>query len=81
MAQQVKNLALSLLWLRFDPWPGTFYMLQVQPNNNQTKKNTIKPKKPKPKQQMLLNSSTEVIKGAFKLTTLKISFNDSATAL
>ena len=81
MAQQVKNLALSLLWLRFDPWPWTFHMLQVQPNNNQTKKNTTKPKKPKPKQQMLLNSSTEVIKGAFKLTTLKISFNDSATAL
>ena len=37
MAHWVKDLALSLLWLRsllwcgFSPWPGSFYMLQVQP--------------------------------------------------
>ena len=24
MAQQVKDLVLSLLWLRFEPWPGNF---------------------------------------------------------
>ena len=30
MAQQVKDLALSLLWLKFDPWPGKFHMLWVQ---------------------------------------------------
>lgn len=23
----VKDLALSLLWLKLDPWPGNFYML------------------------------------------------------
>ena len=26
----VKNLALSLLWLGFNPWPGTFCMLLVR---------------------------------------------------
>ena len=37
MAQRVKDLALpqlwgrSLLWFGFDPWPGNFHMLQVQP--------------------------------------------------
>ena len=37
MAQRVKDLALSLLWLRlmlwrrFSPWPGSFHMAQVQP--------------------------------------------------
>ena len=25
MAQQVKDLALPLLWHRFDPWPGNFH--------------------------------------------------------
>ena len=30
----VKNLALSLLWLRFDPWPRDFRKLQVQPKNS-----------------------------------------------
>ena len=28
MVQQVKDLALSLLWLRFSPWPRNFYMPQ-----------------------------------------------------
>ena len=28
LAQQVKDPALSLLWLRFDPWPQNFHMLQ-----------------------------------------------------
>ena len=26
VAQWVKDLVLSLLWHRFDPWPGNFYM-------------------------------------------------------
>ena len=39
VAQQVKDLALSLLqlgallWYGFDPWPGNVYMPQVQPIN------------------------------------------------
>ena len=28
MVQLVKDLALSLLWHGFDPWPGKFYMLR-----------------------------------------------------
>ena len=38
-AQQVKDLALSLLslwlllWYRFYPWPGNFCMLRAQPKN------------------------------------------------
>ena len=41
MAQWVKALALSLLWLwlllwlGFDPWPGKFCMLQVQPEKEE----------------------------------------------
>ncbi len=31
MAQQVKDLALSLLWLGFSPWSGDFHMPQAQP--------------------------------------------------
>ena len=40
MAQQFKDLALSLLWVwlllwcGFDPWPKNFYMLQVRPGSN-----------------------------------------------
>ena len=30
MAQQMKDLALSLLWHGFDPWPGNICALQVQ---------------------------------------------------
>ena len=30
----VKDSALSLLWLGFDPWPGTFCITQLQPKNN-----------------------------------------------
>ena len=29
VAQWVKDLALSLLWLRFNSWPGNFHMPQV----------------------------------------------------
>ena len=32
--QRVKDLALSLLWHEFDPWPGNFHMLQPQSNKN-----------------------------------------------
>ena len=31
MAQQVKDPGLSLLWPRFDPWPGNLHRLWVQP--------------------------------------------------
>ena len=31
MAQQVKDLVLSLLWCRFLPWPGKFHMLCPRP--------------------------------------------------
>ena len=40
MAQQVKDLVLSLQWLgfllwhRFDPWPGNFHVPQVQPKKS-----------------------------------------------
>lgn len=30
MAQRVKDLALSLWWLRFNLWPGRFLMRQAQ---------------------------------------------------
>ena len=38
VAQCVKDHALSLLWLEFDPWPGDFHMPQEQPKNK-TKQN------------------------------------------
>ena len=34
MAQQVKDLALSLLQHRFIPWPGNFHMPWVRPKTN-----------------------------------------------
>ena len=34
VAQWVKNLALSLLWLGFDPWPRNFHLLKSWPNIN-----------------------------------------------
>ena len=48
MAQQLKDLALSLHWLRlllwhrFDPWPGTFHMPCVWPKKNELKKYIIR---------------------------------------
>ena len=44
MAQQVKDLASSLLWLgsllccRFDPWPGNFHVPQVQEKKKKNKR-------------------------------------------
>ena len=38
MAQLVKNLALSLLWCGFSPWPGNLCMLQVQPKTKHINK-------------------------------------------
>ena len=43
----VMDLALSLLWLRFNPWPGNFRTLQARPKrekiiNKQAKKQTNK---------------------------------------
>ena len=38
----VKDSALSLLWLRFDSWPGNFLMPWVQPKQtNNPQKNQI----------------------------------------
>ena len=43
MAQQVKDLALSLqqprllVWRGFNPWPGNFYMPQAKPKTKQKK--------------------------------------------
>ena len=41
MAQWVKDLALSLLWSRFDPWPRSFCILWVQPKPNRHSKNFV----------------------------------------
>ena len=39
VAEWVKDLVVLLqLWLRFDPWPGNFHMLQVRLREKQTKK-------------------------------------------
>ena len=43
MAQWVKDLALSQLWLGFSPWSGNVYMLQVQ--SKKKKKNQRRKKK------------------------------------
>ena len=43
MAQWVKQLVLSLLWLRpllwrgFDPWPWNFHLLQMRPKEKKKK--------------------------------------------
>ena len=37
VAQQVKDLALSLLWCRFDPWPGNFHMPWAWPKKEKEK--------------------------------------------
>ena len=38
VAQQVKNLPLSLLWHRFDPWTGNFHVRQAQHPKNRIQK-------------------------------------------
>ena len=45
VVQQVKDPALSLLWLRFEPWPGNFHMLWVHPKKKKKKKKKKKRKK------------------------------------
>ena len=42
VAQQVKDPALSLLWHRFDPWPGNFRMLWAWPKKKKKKKKNHK---------------------------------------
>ena len=44
MAQQVEDLTLSLLWRKFDPWPGNFPMVQAWTKQNKTKKKKEKKK-------------------------------------
>ena len=34
----VKDLAFSLLWLRFDPWPGNFYAVRAGKSTAKKKK-------------------------------------------
>ena len=41
----VKDSVLSLLWLRFDPWPGNFHMLKVWPKKKKKKKKQKKKEK------------------------------------
>ena len=47
MAQWVKDLVLSLqwlgslLWCRFDPWPGSIHMLQSQPQTEKKIRFTV----------------------------------------
>ena len=48
MAQHVKGSALSLLWCRFDPWPGNFRVPKAQPKKKDVGLNpgsqlTVKP--------------------------------------
>ena len=44
VAQPIKVLALSLLWLRFDPWPGNLCMLRVWPTKEKKSDYTQIPK-------------------------------------
>ena len=37
----VKDLALSLLWLRFDPWPGNIHMLWGSQKPSKTKNHLL----------------------------------------
>ena len=41
MAQWVKDLVLSLLWCRFDPCPGNFCVLWVQPEKKKKVESVI----------------------------------------
>ena len=38
MTQPVKDVVLSLLWHRFDPWPGNLHMVPLQPKKKKKKK-------------------------------------------
>ena len=40
LVMMVKDSALSLLWLGFDPWPGNFCMLQAQPKKKKKEENS-----------------------------------------
>ena len=42
MAQWVKDLALSLLWQEFDPWPGNFQMPWGQPKKKKKERKKVK---------------------------------------
>ena len=41
MAQWVKDLALSLLWRGFDPWPGNFRIPWAWPKQTNKQKNLL----------------------------------------
>ena len=43
MSQWVEDLVLSLLWLRFDPWPGNFHMLRARSKKKKKKSFNIQP--------------------------------------
>ena len=40
--QGAKDLVLSLMWHRFDPWPGNFCMPQMQPEKKNVMVITLK---------------------------------------
>ena len=42
MAQQVKDLVSSLLWYRFNPWPGNFHIPRVRQKQKTKNKKTNK---------------------------------------
>ena len=42
VAQWVKDLALSLLWQEFDPWPGNFQMPWGQPKKKKKERKKVK---------------------------------------
>ena len=60
MAQGIKDLVLSLLWLGFDPWPGNFCMPWMWPIKQTNKENT----------QGVLNQNCVEIKLLLEITTL-----------
>ena len=68
MAQWVKDLTLSLLWLGsllqcgFDPWPGKFRMLQ-----------DVARKKKKKKKKERIEGSVGCIDSPFKAVTMRIT--------
>ena len=64
MAQWFMDLALSLLWRGFDPWPRDFHMLQAPPKK---KKKKIAQAAPKANYNRISGQETQII-SIFKLS-------------
>ena len=63
MVQRVKDLALSLLWLGMNPWPGNFHMPRVWPKKKERKKNEFEFRSQIPyffKKQVVISSSNQI---------------------